>query len=60
VAGYWDDLLRLLGRAVREGFVRPECAGLLVAEPTPSRLLDQLAAWSPPVGPRVWLGPAEI
>jgi uncharacterized protein (TIGR00730 family) len=60
VAGYWDDLLRLLGRAVREGFVRPEYAGLLVAEPTPSRLLDQLAAWSPPVAPRVWLGPAEI
>jgi uncharacterized protein (TIGR00730 family) len=60
VAGYWDDLLRLLGHAVREGFVRPEYAGLLVAEPTPSRLLDQLAAWSPPVAPRIWLGPAEI
>jgi uncharacterized protein (TIGR00730 family) len=60
VAGYWDDLLRLLGHAVREGFVRPEYAGLLLAEPSPARLLDQFAVWSPPALVRAWLGPAQI
>jgi uncharacterized protein (TIGR00730 family) len=60
VAGYWDDLLRLLGHAVREGFVRPEYAGLLLAEPSPARLLDQFAVWSPPALARAWLGPAQI
>ena len=60
VAGYWDDLLRLLGHAVREGFVRPEYAGFLLAEPSPARLLDQFAVWSPPALARAWLGPAQI
>ena len=60
VAGYWDDLLRLLGHAVREGFVRSEYAGLLLAEPSPARLLDQFAVWSPPPLARAWLGPAQI
>jgi len=60
VAGYWDDLLRLLGHAVREGFVRSEYAGLLLAEPSPARLLDQFAVWSPPALARAWLGPAQI
>jgi uncharacterized protein (TIGR00730 family) len=55
VAGYWDRLVELLAHAVAEAFVRPEYAALLLVDDTPARLLDRVAAWRPPPGPRVWL-----
>jgi uncharacterized protein (TIGR00730 family) len=55
VGGYWDHLLALLAHAVAEGFVRPEYGALLLTEPTPETILDRLARWRPPDGPRVWL-----
>jgi uncharacterized protein (TIGR00730 family) len=55
VEGYWAGLLALLRHAVGEGFIRPEYAGLLLVEPTPSALLDRFAAWQPPITPSAWL-----
>jgi uncharacterized protein (TIGR00730 family) len=59
VAGYWTGLLALLRHAVREGFVRPEYAALLLVEPSPAALLDRFAAWRPVAVPPVWLGETE-
>lgn len=59
VDGYWDGLSALLAHAVREGFVRPAHATLLLTAATPAELLDRFAAWSPPPGPRVWLDPIQ-
>lgn len=60
VQGYWDGLRALLVHAVREGFVQPEHAALLLVGETAVDLLDRLAAWSPPGGARVWLDPTQI
>jgi uncharacterized protein (TIGR00730 family) len=59
VRGYWDGLLRMLDHAVDEQFVLGEHAGLLVAGSHPGDLLDRLAAWQPPAGPRAWLDPSQ-
>jgi hypothetical protein len=59
VAGYWDPLLAMLAHAVREGFVRPQHAELLLASASPAELLDRLAAWRPPRFARPWLTPSQ-
>ena len=59
VAGYYDGLLRMLGHAVGEGFLRREYFGLLLFADTPGELLDRFAAWQPPVLPRAWLDPSQ-
>lgn len=59
VERYYDDLLRLLRRGVREGFVRREYAGLLVARTAPRPLLRAMTGWRPPAMRRVWLEPAQ-
>lgn len=49
-AGFYDPLLALLDHAVAERFLRPEHRALLLSEPDdPARLLDTLAAFTPPV-----------
>jgi uncharacterized protein (TIGR00730 family) len=58
-AGYWDSLIRLLGHAVAEGFVRPEYEGLMLFADTPAALLDRMTSWQPPVLPRPWLAPSQ-
>lgn len=57
--GYYDGLLRWLSHAVSEGFVQRENLGLLLFGDTPAELLDALAAWRPPSGPRPWLAPSQ-
>jgi uncharacterized protein (TIGR00730 family) len=59
VAGYYDGLLRWLSHAVGEGFLQRPNLGLLLFGDTPAGLLDALAAWRPPPGPRAWLAPSE-
>jgi len=59
VAHYWAGLRRLLDDASRAGFLRPEHAALIRFEDDPARLLDGLAAWTPPPHPPVWLDPSE-
>ena len=59
VEGYYDGLLRFLGHAVREGFVRPEYFSLLLFGDTPAALLDLFSTWQPPAIVRVWLTPSQ-
>ncbi len=52
LGGYFEPLFELLRHGVREGFVRPEAAKLLVSAPGPAELLDRLevlARATPPV-----------
>ena len=48
VEGYWNALRHLIEHAVRERFVSPEYAGLLLFADTPAELLDRFAAWRAP------------
>lgn len=48
VEGYYDGLQQQFDRAVGDGLLRERHRGLVVAEPHPERLLDHLAAWTPP------------
>lgn len=59
VAGYYDGLLRWLSHAVSEGFLRRENLALLLFGDTAAELLDRLAGWRPPPGPRAWLDPSQ-
>jgi uncharacterized protein (TIGR00730 family) len=45
VDGYWDGLRALIDHAMRERFVSPDNAALLLFAETPGELLDRLAAW---------------
>jgi uncharacterized protein (TIGR00730 family) len=55
VRGFYRPLRALLEAATDEGFLKPEHRDLLVIEPEPARLLDALAAWSPPTVSK-WIG----
>jgi hypothetical protein len=48
VDGYWDGLRILIAHAVRERFVSPPYAGLMLFADTPAELLDRFAAWRAP------------
>lgn len=47
VNGYYDRLLQFLGRAVSQGFLRPEHRALVLVGGTPEEVLDLLAAYRP-------------
>lgn len=55
VRGFYRPLRALLEAATDEGFLKPEHRDMLVIEPEPARLLDALAAWSPPTVSK-WIG----
>jgi uncharacterized protein (TIGR00730 family) len=54
VDGYWDDLGRLLDRAVEEAFLRAEHRRMLMVESDTARLLERFEAYEPPVIPK-WI-----
>ena len=58
VDGYWDDLGRLLDRAVEEGFLRLEHRRMLLLEVDATRLLDRFEAYQPPEIPK-WIARDE-
>jgi uncharacterized protein (TIGR00730 family) len=60
VAGYYDSLLRLLGHAVAEHFIRRDYLDLFLFADTPPELLDRLTTWQAPTLPRAWLSPSQI
>lgn len=49
-AGYYDDLLRLIGHAVDEGFMKPVHRNLFLVAATPEQAIDMLieASQNPP------------
>lgn len=59
VAGYYDGLLRWLSHAVAEGFLKRDNLGLLLFADTSAELLDRMASWTPPAGPRAWLAASQ-
>jgi len=48
VAGFYDDLARLLDRLVAERFVHVDHRSMLVVETDPARLLDRLSRYKAP------------
>jgi len=55
VDGYFDPILRLLGHAVEEKFLRPQHLDLILVGEDPAALVARLASHKPPsVGP-LWL-----
>lgn len=54
VAGYFDPLLALLQHTMREGFVSPHHVALLLHKEKPAELLDDLAAYVPPLPQSKW------
>jgi uncharacterized protein (TIGR00730 family) len=55
VRGFYRPLRALLETATDEGFLKPEHRDMLIIEPDPARLLDALAAWTPPTVGK-WIG----
>jgi uncharacterized protein (TIGR00730 family) len=55
VDGYWGPLEAFLDHAVAEAFLRPEHRALVLSDSDPGRLLDRLAAWTPPPSIVKWI-----
>jgi uncharacterized protein (TIGR00730 family) len=53
-AGFFRPLLELVRHTIDRGFAASADAGLLVADSDPDRLLDALAAWTPPARGSKW------
>ena len=58
VGGFFDPLLAMLDHMTEQGFLRDAHRRMLVVDDDPERLLDRLAAYEPPSGPR-WLTASE-
>jgi uncharacterized protein (TIGR00730 family) len=52
--GFYGDLLGLLDHMVGEGFLRAEHREAMLSDADPARLLDRMAAWTPP-GVHKWI-----
>lgn len=55
VLDFYRPLRAMLETATTEGFLKAEHRDMLLIEPDPARLLDRLAAWSPPNVTK-WIG----
>jgi uncharacterized protein (TIGR00730 family) len=49
VSGYYDHLGAFLEHAIEQQFVKPECRAMLMISQDPQGLLEQFAAYDPPV-----------
>ncbi len=58
VNGYFSPLLRLLGNANGQGFLRDDHRDMVITGTDPGDLLDRMAAWAPPATEK-WLDPSE-
>ncbi len=58
VGGFFDPLLAMLDQMTEQGFLRDAHRRMLVVDDAPERLLDRLASYEPPSGPR-WLTASE-
>lgn len=55
VKGYFDPLLQLLEHTIAYSFAAPQHAQLYVASPDSEKLLDAIAAWTPPPLGEKWI-----
>lgn len=55
VDGYYDPILRLLGHAVEEKFLRPQHLDLILVGEDPATLVSRLAAHKPPSAGPLWM-----
>lgn len=55
--GFFDDLLRFLDRAVRDGFLHPAHRGMIRAGEDPATLLDAMQNHVPPSAGKWWQRP---
>ncbi|MBX3230799.1 MAG: TIGR00730 family Rossman fold protein [Labilithrix sp.] len=53
--GFFDPFIALFRHTIAQGFAAEEHAGLLVVEDEPERLLDAVAAWTPPPLGAKWI-----
>ncbi len=58
VAGYFDDWLSQVDKAISEGFCRPEHRQLFFVDDDPESLLDRLPRYQPPEVAK-WLKPGQ-
>jgi uncharacterized protein (TIGR00730 family) len=58
VKGFFGPLRTMMDMMTSAGFVRPDHRDMVIIDPDPARLLDQMADWNPPAVQK-WLGPAE-
>jgi uncharacterized protein (TIGR00730 family) len=58
VAGFFAPLRAMIDGAVTAGFVHPAHRDMVIADDDPARLLDRLAAWTPPTVSK-WLDRAD-
>jgi uncharacterized protein (TIGR00730 family) len=58
VAGYYDPLLALFDRALREEFLREQHRAIVLTDTDPGRLLDRFAEFRPPSVVK-WIAPDE-
>lgn len=59
VAGYWSHLVAFLDHTVAEGFLSRTALDALLVDDDPARLLDRLAAASPPPTHR-WVDASDV
>lgn len=55
VDGYFDPILRLLGHAVEERFLRPQHLDLILVGEDPGALVQKLATHEPPSSGKLWM-----
>lgn len=56
VAGFYDDFLAFIERAVARGFIKQKHRALLLTAEKPGELLEQMEAWQPVSTPK-WITP---
>lgn len=55
IANFFDPLLDMIHKAIQEGFMNPSNAKLLLVDSDPNKLLEKMAAYSPPELGIKWL-----
>lgn len=52
--GFFQPMVTLMRHTIAHSFAAPEHEGLVIVEPDPERLLDRVAAWTPPPMGEKW------
>lgn len=55
VGGFYDPFLKFIEHMVKEEFVKPDAARLVLSDSSPERLLKKIRDWKPPVTTK-WIG----